>query len=172
MYGETEFKYRRIEWMPASIPISLVPGTVRSPEFRATRDEPYWVEVAVQEGTVTPSAVDLHWSISEGGRIVASGDSSDSAGGNSQERLLGQFHPSDGGPYVLEATVRRDGAALNVAHPRLNVVLDLFEADGLAMSEGFGRLESRVIAAVGALILTICLIIQIVRRRRVSTKAA
>lgn len=192
MYGKTELHYRRIDWMPLSIPISLVQGTIRSPEFRATRGEPYWVEVALQEGSIereemscllgtthrfegrckaTPSVVDLHWSISEGGHIVASGDSSDQVGGNSQERLLGEFHPNDGGPYVLELTVRRDGTALNVAHPQLGVVLDLFERDGLAMGEWFGQLGSFIVAGVGALILAICLIIKIKRRRQVSTNA-
>jgi hypothetical protein len=86
--------------------------------------------LAQKECVATPSVVDAYWTISESGRIIASGDSSDPAGGNDGYRLLGAFRPSDEGPYVLELTVRRDGTALDIAHRRLNVVLDLFEADG------------------------------------------
>jgi hypothetical protein len=52
MFGETEFKYRRIKWTPLTMPVSLARGTIRSPDFRVTRGETYYVESALpQEGS-------------------------------------------------------------------------------------------------------------------------
>jgi hypothetical protein len=182
LFAANEFYSRRVVWFPLSMPVSLTPGTVNSGEFWATPREPYDIELAVNArpsdpqrtrcllgplGNVcadAPSVVDLSWTISERGSVVASGDSNPPAGGNLEERLLGWFRPANKGPFVLHATVRKDSSALSEYHPHLDVILDLFERDGLAIGEAFGSLFALGIGGLGLIVLAVYGIA--LRRRR------
>jgi hypothetical protein len=134
---------------PVYIPISMVVGHVRTPEFKVNRAALYDIEIEVQKtipferlncllGTAmaerstvlqdcpdNPSVVKASWILSSGGRLVAKGSSdtprSGSWGNYSISRQLGSFQSQKGRPYVLDVEVLADGSSLASGNPRLRV---------------------------------------------------
>jgi hypothetical protein len=187
LYGWTYYEYARHDWTPLSMPISLTPGSLQTKEFRLDRGLSYDVLLHLDPKTIdqqrmaclsgsepeseaacknTPTVVDISWAILENGGPVAVGNSRDFWGGNSFERLLGPFQPTHDGRYTLSVEIHKDASVLAVAHPELQVVIDLFERDGLAMSVGFGELEATVVFASGLCLSLLGAVPKILRRRR------
>jgi hypothetical protein len=193
LYDRTDRKYARHDWIPLSTPIVLTPGSLQTKEFKLDRGIPYDVELEFDQGGMDaqrmaclsgsesqkeaackeiPSVVDMSWVILENGRPVAHGNSIDYWGGNSFERLLGSFQPEHDGRYVLTVEIHKDASLLNAAHPRLRVVIDLFERDGIAMNVGFGELEATVFFAFGFCLCLLGAGPKILRRRKDRRAAA
>lgn len=126
--------------VPLYVPISLSQGHIRTPEFTINLKSTYLIEVVVgresdSEGVPcligffecpgNPSVLSIAWSLSERGRVVASGSSDvDHAafgGGTTMGRELGGFQ-ADKGRYVLNLDVLRDGSRLNAGAPHLVIV--------------------------------------------------
>jgi hypothetical protein len=187
IYGDTYYDLGRLNWTPLSVPVSLAPGKIRTSEFRLVHNIPYDVELSFDRGKIdsqrlgclsgsdiepetdcqnTPSVVDLSWVISRAGQVVATGSSSPSEGGNQFERLLGGFRPNDDGRYTLSAEIQQDASALNVANPRLQVVIDLWKRDDIAMGEGFGGLLAGGVIIVGLILIALAAMTYLRRRKR------
>lgn len=190
-YFATQSKYGRIDWTPLSLALPLSAGTTTSQQFRTTPGRLYDIVIDVNGqpdkqqkarcllgATFDPekdcpniaTVVDASWRILESGRVAANGDSNWTNGGNNVERLIGEFRAGGKGPYVLEFTTRKDAAALAPYYPKLNVIIDLFERDGLAMGQTISRLTALLVAAAGGATLFIRLIGMRVRARRERTE--
>lgn len=187
LYGWTYYEYARHDWTPLSMPISLTPGSLQSKEFRLDRGVHYDVELLFDSKTMdrqrmaclsgsepqaelackdVPSLVDFSWTILENGRPVGAGNSNDFRGGNSFERLLGPFQPTRDGRYTLSVENHKDASVLEEAHPKLQVVIDLFERDGIAMGRGIGELMAAAAFVLGLLLLLLGAVLKVLRHRR------
>src|ERR1700743_1563542 len=134
---------------PVDVPISMVPGHVRTREFKTNLNAPFTIDIEVQKtipfdtlncllgtamGTMTtslqecpdrPSVVKASWVLTSDGGVVAQGSSDDYRSGawmnDSISRELGHFQSQSGRKYVLDVNVLADGAALVPGNPRLKV---------------------------------------------------
>ena len=187
IYGDMYYDLGRLNWTPLSVPVSLAPGKIQSTEFKLVHNVPYDVELSFDRGKInsqrlgclsgsdiepetecqnTPSVVRLSWVISRAGQVVATGSSSPYEGGNQFERLLGGFKPNDDCRYTLSADVQMDGSALNVANPRLQVVIDLWKRDDIAMGEGLGSLAAGGVVVIGLILVVLAAVTNLRRRKR------
>lgn len=129
------------------IPVSLVLGSVQTPEFSVKKTQWYWIMVQVERPlpfmqmvcmmAVTSSPLQLkdcssndplllaEWAVLDEGNPVASGISTTHGGGAFTEqnifKFLGKFPASVGRKYVLKVRFAKDGTQLNVANPHLIV---------------------------------------------------
>jgi hypothetical protein len=153
------------------MPISLSPGYIHTHEFEINVESTYTIAIEVNwtsdfarvrcaigidQCTDKPAVLGAAWSLSNRGRIVASGSSEREyraiflAGTVGRE--LGSFHAGKG-YYILDLNVSRDGSQLNDLVPRIVV----FEA-GDARQTIYGE-ESRALlvflfgAPVGVFVL-------------------
>lgn len=191
VYGKTYYDFGRLNGRPFSMPISLIPGRLKTNEFELHRKVLYDVQLVFDKANMDPqrtaclsgantservckglaSVVDISWTVLESNRPVAHGTSADLSGGNEGERIIGSFRPSRSGPYSLSAEVRKDGSALDVADPQLQIVIDLFEGDGIAMSQAFGTIEAAISCGLGVLSLLLSAWFR-ARRRKFERQAA
>lgn len=122
--GWTCWEATRI-WVPLNVPISLLPGHIRTPEFKINVESKYEIEIEVERwldsedgpclgGYWCRSPLIIPWSLSSDGRVVP-GDGEAPLG-----RALGCFNAGTG-RYVLDLDVLRDGSRFNGGEPRLVV---------------------------------------------------
>jgi hypothetical protein len=121
------------------------------------------------------SVVDISWSVSEGTRVVADGNSSSYRGlekfGDQIMRDIGVFKGEKGHRYRLTLAVNRDGSELSAASPELVVHIPYSHSGDLATSDMVLEL-----AAAGAGMLGLILLIPTIRatilRLRVRSEAS
>ena len=168
----------RLNLQPLSLPVSLVPGTIRTPEFTADID--YWdYEIAIDFDTKVsrqrmdclldgeanpdrcndiPNLIDISWELFEGDRTAFEGNSGTASGmmeepGVRYERTIGTFKAQKGHRYTLVLHVKRDASELNSANPKIVVqILRGFWEDH-AMGVGFGKLFAGILGLLGIAIL-------------------
>ncbi len=98
------------------MPVSLSPGHIRTPEFTINVESGYWVEIAPQPDPTAGGsycAPSFGWSLSNRGRVIASGRSNPSEGGQGFE--------ADEGQYVLDVEILQDGSRCGVTRSRLAI---------------------------------------------------
>ena len=152
-------------WVPLDVPISLTQGHSPTFPFRVNVAGSYTIYVEGNWGVPGPpcfvgprctaladlNGVAVSWSLFNGERLVAQGDSTRNERGWSATDL-GTFR-ADKGRYSLELNVRQDGSRFNSASPRLVV----YESGGLQSEVGswLGRafLLSLLAAAAGIFLL-------------------
>jgi hypothetical protein len=126
------------------MPVSLAPGTVRTPEFSVVKHW-YWIMIQVEKPlpflpTVCMMGVTMgplqskdcdsddpllrtDWTVWDEGRLIASGSSTTegSAAYTNKNifKFLGGFMGQAGKKYVVEVKFTKDGTPLNAAHPHL-----------------------------------------------------
>jgi biopolymer transport protein ExbD len=125
------------------VPISLSRGHTRTPEFEINLESSFWVYVEVErkfdpEGvpcmlgyhcatckTALNDFVPVSWSLSDHGRVVATGNGDPGhgmlGGTVTMGRGIGQFLAEPGKHYVMDVDVLEDGSALNPGHPHLKI---------------------------------------------------
>ena len=129
------------------MPVSLVVGTVRTPEFSPLTHW-YWIMVQVEKPlpfnqmqcmmgvTTNPfetknctsddPLLRAEWTVLEDGQIVSSGSSTTKADDKYTKenifKFLGKFPALSGKKYVVEVKFTKDGTPLNVANPHLIVI--------------------------------------------------
>jgi hypothetical protein len=129
------------------IPVSLMEGTVRTPEFSPPTHW-YWIMVQVEKPLpfqqmqcmmgVSAGPLDLKnctsddpllradWTILEDGQVVKSGSSTTQADAKFTKenifKFIGSFPALAGKKYVVEVKFTKDGTPLNIANPHLIVV--------------------------------------------------
>ena len=165
-------QYEALNLRPLSLPVSLAPGTIRTPEFRT--DFEYWdYEIAVDWDAkasvqrTRPMLIDMSWQLFEGANIAAEGKSEDNSNlleepGILYERRIGSFRAQKGHQYTLILHVNRDASDQNSTHPRIVVQVPKLYWEDHAMGVGFQKL----IAGVSGIIGMIALIGAFVRNRR------
>lgn len=129
------------------MPVSLAPGTVRTPEFpvvheaydiiiQADRSLPISQMICMMAASANPfeskdctgndPLLRADWTVWDGEHIVAQGSSSGSASraiaNDHIWKSLGSFVGEAGKKYVVEVKFTKDGTPLNVAHPHLIVI--------------------------------------------------
>jgi hypothetical protein len=127
------------EWEPLSRPFRVEPGFEVVAPFQVGHSEEYEVMIdfelprdrrPIAWGTFNDqvAAVDLTWSVSENGTIVAAGDSPryppNWYGGERHGRDIGIFRAQSGHHYVFTATVKNGAVALNDLAPRVRIALN------------------------------------------------
>jgi len=131
---------------PVNMPVSLAVGHVKTPEFKVIKDR-YIIlitakigklPIAKQEcmmgmstGPLDPNNCDqeplimANWTVWSDGHIVAQGTPKDagtfSYASDELSRYLGDFYGEKGKKYILDVNFIKDGTALAVTNPHLNV---------------------------------------------------
>ncbi len=172
-------------WVPLNVPISLSRGHIRTPEFKINVESTYEIRIGVSRRfdfwgvpcligvslcDGNPAALQMAWSLSHGGRILANGTSNGDQGAiggtDAMRRILGDFQAGKG-IYVLDLDILQDGSRLNSASPRLVVFeagFEWYHADAMGRDILF---LSLLLAVAGT-----CLIIRSARSRRREELAA
>jgi hypothetical protein len=167
-------QYERLNLQPLSMPVSLLPGTIKAPEFGTDFD--YWdYEIALDwdahAGAVRtgPMLIDISWQLFDGTNIAAKGNSQNPEnGGPSEEpgilyeRRIGSFRAQKGHQYRLVLQNNRDASDHNGTHPRIVVQIPTPYWDDHAMGVGFLKLYADCSGIIGL----IALIGAFVRNRR------
>ena len=143
VYGGWEWWMATRTWVPLYMPVSLAKGHIRSPEFKINLDAGFWIFVEV-ETQVDEEGVSCligytsdycrkngvrelraSWTLSNNGRVVASGSSDRSQGLRggmlSKARGLGDFSVPAGNHFVLDVEFPEDNSHFNSGHPRLAI---------------------------------------------------
>jgi hypothetical protein len=163
---------------PLSLPVSLVPGTIRTPEFKT--DIEYWdYEIAIDFETNVdrlrmdcfvggeansdrcssiPNLIDISWELFEGERVAFQGNSRSTPGMMREprvryERIVGTFRAQKGHQYKLVLHVNRDASQLNSANPKVVVQILRGYWEDHAMRVGFGKLFAVILGLIGMTIL-------------------
>src|SRR5688572_5466863 len=134
--------------MPARVAFELRAGAEHAAEFRARLDTTNVVvleldrniymsrcllgdpDVVQAQCSGVPATLDLGWSVTSGGKVVASGDSSVRVPGStwgfssSPSRVIGRFEAAKGGSYRVRVESRKDGKMLNTAGPSIAIQAD------------------------------------------------
>lgn len=184
--------------VPVDIPVAMAVGHVHTPEFKVNLSTTYIVEIEVKKtipfdtlncllglGMMTmssdlqecpdrPSVVKASWTLTSGGRLVASGSSDDHRyggwGNDSISRELGRFHSESGSKYALDVDVLSDGSALAPGKPRLKVEVHPEVYEGDAVWSFFVFSAGGILVLIGALLLIVSYLRN--RRRQPSPTAA
>lgn len=119
------------KWMLLRAPIRLDVGEIRTPEFTARLDTPYWLFIEVDDRTefdrLKPSldAIYIDWQVLRDGHPVAVGSSRDSQGGffggGRMAREIGRFAPEVGKRYEAVLDIRHAERKLAEANPEFLV---------------------------------------------------
>ncbi len=116
-----------------------------------------------------PDLVDISWSLLEGEKVVSEGNSRDYPGAMwsaTVERQIGRFVAVRGHKYRLVLNVKRDASELNIANPKLMVVIPLDESEGYGVQIEVEQLGALVLALMGATIVLGQLFFLELRRRK------
>lgn len=140
-------KQRKYKYSDIDMPVSLVPGTVQTPEFSAAAQ---WYDVIIEVEKPLPlrqmqcmmgatsgpfeakdcsnndPLLQADWTVWDGERLVANGSSPDECACAFEDKhiyqSLGSFAGEAGKKYVVQVRFTKDGAPLNVANPHLIVI--------------------------------------------------
>ena len=134
--------------MPVRVPFELREGATRTAEFRAKLDTTYIVMIELErmppwfdwkcylgdqsiysgQCTGEPSVVDLAWSVTSDGQVVASGDTRNRVHGlpwsDTISPVIGRFDGAKGRSYVVHVESRMDGRLLDSGGPNIAVQAD------------------------------------------------
>ena len=164
------------KWVPANVPISLAKGSrTETGEFAVNLSGPYEIAIEAErepgvplnelacsigagpvwpEKTCPPSSLRASWSVTNNGKLIATGSSDEARGGGttvaSAIRSIGYFQGQSGQRYQLTVVIA-DASSLAVTNPRLkvsvggtlyefNLVLDRFLTGGALGIAGLGGL--------------------------------
>jgi hypothetical protein len=165
-------------WQPLAYPVSLVPGTIATPNLGNDLSGDYEIGMAFQQtpsldklaclvgnGRFDPNGcsgisdmLNIEWSLVDNGKIVQkdSSDDNPTIEFSSPEvyRRIGRFKAQKGHEYALTLNVVRDAAALNVAHPRILVRVPRT----VSKEYGAGAAVEKFLAALLALLGIILLV--------------
>jgi hypothetical protein len=144
--------------IPLAIPISLAPGTIRTPGIKVDLDREFDI-VIVFKGSHLRSErmnIDIDWQLWDDGKSVAHGNSANKPlddWGDQVERTVGTFAGEAGHSYSLTLQVNPKTTQMDDADPILKVQIPrgLWEDYGVGLF--LRRLESYVLAVIALLIL-------------------
>jgi hypothetical protein len=142
--GNRKHQYKHSD---VDMPVSLVPGTVQTPEFSVTSE---WYDIIVQVEKPLPflqmkcmmgaisgpldskdcssndPLLQADWTVWDGEHLVGNGSIPDSCACAFEDKYiyksLGSFPAEAGKKYIVQVRFTRDGTPLNVANPHLIVI--------------------------------------------------
>lgn len=144
---------------PLILPISLAPGTIKTPEIKIDLDRSYDIVIDFDGRRLRGDDgmnIDIGWQLWDGATTVALGNSlnkpwQDWAG--TVERTLGSFRGKAGRRYTLTLQVNPETSPLNHARPILKVQIPrgLWEDYGAGLF--IRRLASYAVGLIGLLVI-------------------
>lgn len=185
MYASSMVRENTHNWQPLVMPVSLIPGIIRTPEIQTDRDGEYGILIDLEEkfgmhrmecqlgpeGSNSGSCegiaslIDISWELFERKKIVAEGSSGDIPPGinwsSTIERLIGKFKAQKGHRYTLVLDIKRDASELNVANPKIEIEVDRGISKDYAVGTHILRLEAVILGLLGITVL-----VSLVRLRR------
>lgn len=163
---------------PLTLPVSLIPGTIKTPEFKADVDSwDYEIALDLESRVDRQQAdcffgdeanpggckgirkpIDISWELFDGGKVAFQGNSGTSAGmtevsSDLFERKIGTFRARRGHDYMIVLHVNRDASELNIAHPKIMVQIPRGYWEDHLMGIGFGKLFAGISGVIGTTIL-------------------
>jgi hypothetical protein len=169
--------YEHHNWVPLTLPVSLEPKTIRTPQITTDFDGDYEILIELEKihdfhkmecmlgdpypNTCKgiPNLIDISWRLleGEGENVVSQGDSGDYLGAAwsaTVERMIGKFRGQVGHNYVLVLHVKRDASELNAGRPRIKVQVPLLGAPkDYGAAAYVQRMFASMVGLVGAIIL-------------------
>jgi hypothetical protein len=143
---------------PLAIPISLAPGTIRTPDINVDLDRKFDIVIVFKGSRLRSERmnIDIDWQLWDGGKSVAQGNSVNKPlddWGDQVERTVGTFAGEAGHRYTLTLQINPETSQLDYASPILKVQIPrgLWEDYGVGLF--LRRLQSYVLAIVGLLII-------------------
>jgi len=177
-------------WTPLTLPISLTPGEVRSPEFTTDLQGRYLVNLVLQPMPDLPkeqcrlgvnwwpytckeeAAVHLDWQVvDDGGSVIASGPYKPLSVSGS-EVTFAVFQAKRGVHQRIVLRIDRDAGELNAAHPKIVVEAGPEYWEALADFSGFAVQWAEIVGTLGCVWLLIALLYRTFSRRRESRSVA
>jgi hypothetical protein len=176
LFYESRSTVWTFEPTPLRIALPIVSGATVQKSFTPDLTEKYQVNLDFEK-PVTPltigtfmkemQTVDMAWSVSAGGKIVASGESASYpknwyGAGAKQGWVIGEFPALKGTTYLLQAKVRSGPADLNSANPHIEVEVDASRLTDYSYGESFRLLlksAGRMVASLGLLLLLVAAIL-------------
>lgn len=181
LYAKATTDGRARNWEPLSLSISLVPGTIETPELGTNLDGGYNILITFEKkiefhrmecllGVLqsngmppvwcnqVPNLIDISWTLYEDGRAVSQGDSKKYSGGvwsARVERHIGSFVAKRGHRYRLVLRVKRNASELNNANPKLVIMVPRGEAEGYGAAIALEKLGAAILALIGMTIVLV-----------------
>jgi hypothetical protein len=183
LYVDVEVSQYKHDPQPLVLPVSLAPGTIRTPEIKTDLDRTYDIVLdlegptirgqqlnpalrpgpstgspGVNDATFVPNLIDISWELFDDDRLISHGNSVQggwATWANTLEGTIGRFEGHRGRSYSLVLEIKRDASQLNVDHPKIIVQIPR----GLWEDYGAGifirKLEAGVAATIGTVILCV-----------------
>lgn len=177
VYGHSEFRESHTNWTPVTLPLSLVPGTIRTPEFVTDRDDVYEIRLefdnapgaekigcyplapkAITEACEqAPPLLDVSWQLFEGDKRVSAGNSPRGGivYGAPIWLTIGDFKGRKKHRYVLVLFIKRDASELVQTHPRVVVGISRWRYEGIGLRVAVEQAEGIALGLLGILLLPI-----------------
>jgi hypothetical protein len=155
---------RAIAWerdhnpQPLILPISLAPGTIKTPTIKIDLDRDYDIVIDFEGSRPRDEwmKIDIAWQLWDGATMAAQGSSVNKPGedwAGTVERTLGRFTGKAGHRYTLTLQVNPESSPLNHTSPILKVQIPrgLWEDYGAGLF--IQRLYSYAVGLIGLLIV-------------------
>lgn len=155
LYRDALHVRSRFIGMPVSVPMS--PGEMETPEFVAEKGIYYDIEIASHGAFLDSRHLDVSWEVSEQGRSIAKGDSTQYHNRDGDDQIIGFFRPEHDGRYKLHATARNPVGTSLGSPPELIVTPEMGQRDDIAMGAGILESASVVCLLVGLMALSFAL---------------
>jgi hypothetical protein len=143
---------------PLVLPISLAPGTIKTPEIKIDLNRDYDIVIDFEENPLRDERIniDIAWQLWDGTTTAAQGSSVNKPWQDwwgTVERTLGRFKGKAGHRYTLTLQVNPETSSLNHAGPILKVQIPrgLWEDYGAELF--IRRLASYAVGVIGLLIV-------------------
>jgi hypothetical protein len=189
LYAQSVARGRAHKWEPLTLPVSLHPGIIRTPEIATDRDGEYEIVIKFEKRSGArrvecnlgledfyptyckgvPNLIDISWKLFEGEKIAAEGDSSSGPSsidmGSTIERMVGRFRAQNGHRYTLLLDVKQDASELDIANPKIKVEVDRGISKDFAVGTSIERTEAAISGLIGMTILVGAFVFSRLKRR-------
>lgn len=143
MYARAVAWERNHNPQPLVLPMSLAPGTIKTPEIKIDLNWDYDIVIDFEENPLRDERidVDIAWQLWDGTTTAAQGSSVNKPWqdwGGTVERTLGRFKGKAGHRYTLTLQVNPETSPLNHASPILKVQIPRGLWEDLGQDFSFG----------------------------------
>jgi hypothetical protein len=158
MYARADAWERSHNPEPLILPISLAPGTIKTPEIKIDLNRDYEIVIDFEGNRLRADGmnIDVAWQLWDGVTMVAQGSSVNKPWqrwAGTVERSLGTFAGEAGHRYTLNLQVNPETSQLNYANPVLKVQIPRGLWEDYTAGPSLQKLASGVLGLIGLLIL-------------------
>ena len=177
-------------WEALTLPLSLTPGAIRTPEFMTDLDEQYEVRLefdnapGVEKVDCYPLApksmleaceqqaplIAISWRLFDGEKVLAQGNSAsrDILYGTPIQWSMGRFKAQKQKTYVIILEVMKDASILRQTRPRLVVGVPMAAREGIALGFAVHEGEGSALVVLGLAFFAVPWLVQ---RRKANGEA-